>query len=577
MKKQITMIICILLVATTAIADNEKKVALVMKALSNPFFIKMEEGAKQYAEKNDIPFEVFGVERETEVKRQIGIVENLIARKYGAIVIAPADSKKLIPACKKALKQGIVVVNIDNPLHKATLKELNVEIPFVGSDNYKGAGLVGDYLKQKLKGKGKVLVIEGIRGVENADLRKKGFIDSVTRNSDIQIVASESANWHTDEALSLVTRLIQKHSDINAIFCANDSMAIGAVQSLDMFGLTGHVFIGAYDNIEEARSEMRNKRMHATVEQHPEMMGEYGVMLAARGLEKKKIANYTQTPLDLITYDCFEKTIALSLADNTPFFKTLLDGASQAAGLFGLKLKTTVANNDDAKQLVDIQTFIENKSDIIIINPTHAETVSPAIELAHAEGIPVMTVDRKSALPEKVISHIESNNLAGGQMAAKYIAEKLNNKGKVLEFEGAPGTSAAHDRGKGFNDAIKQFPDLKIVGREVAFFNRDKAQTAMMRVLKKGLAIDAIFAHNDEMIIGAIDAILEMKKSLPAVTVGFDAIPEAIDRIKNKKLSATIAQNPQKMGYLAIKTAAQYLQGYSIEPLILVDLLIIDK
>ena len=557
-------------------AGNENKVALVMKALSNPFFIKMEEGARQYAEKNEIPFEVFGVERETEVKRQIGIVENLIARKYGAIVIAPTDSIKLIPVCKKALDQKIVVVNIDNPFHEATMKKMNLAIPFVGSDNFQGASLVGNYLRKKLGKKGRVLVIEGIRGVENAELRKKGFIDSVTKNSNIEIVASESANWHTDEALSLVTKLIQKHAQIDAIFCANDSMAIGAIQSLDMFGLTGDIFIGGYDNIEVARSEMRNKRMHATVEQHPEMMGEYGVMLASKGMRNKKIPKLTKTPIDLITYDCFDKKVSLSLADGTPFFKALLDGASYAAGLFGLQLNTTISNNDDARQLIDIQSFIEKKSDIIIINPTHTESVSPAIEFAHAEGIPVMTVDRKSAIPDKVICHIESNNVAGGQMAAEFIAQKLNQKGRILEFEGAPGTSAAHDRGKGFNDTLKKYPGLKIVSREVAFFNRDKARDAMSHILKKDLDVDAIFAHNDEMIIGAIQALQKLNKPLP-VTVGFDAIPEATELVKQNQLSATIAQNPYKMGFLAIKHAAQYLQGYFVEPVVLVDLLVIDR
>lgn len=381
MKKCVLTIFMVCLFITSALAaGNEKKIALVMKALSNPFFIKMEEGARKYAEKNNIPFEVFGVERETEIKRQIGIVENLIVRKYGAIVIAPTDSKKLISVCKKAIDRGIVIINIDNPFHEPTMKQMNIDIPFVGSDNYQGATLVGNYLKKKLGNKGRVFVVEGIRGVENAELRKKGFIDSVTKNSSIEVVASESANWHTDEALSLTTKLIQKHAQIDAIFCANDSMAIGAIQSLDMFGLTGDILIGGYDNIEEARSEMRNKRMHATVEQHPELMGEYGVMLAAQGMQHKKIPQLSKTPLDLITYDCFDKKISLSMPDSTSFFKAMRDGASEAADLFGLQFNTIIANNDDARQLIDIQGFIENKSDIIIVTPTHAESVDDLVE-----------------------------------------------------------------------------------------------------------------------------------------------------------------------------------------------------
>jgi len=577
MKKIVLGLLLVLYSSHMAFGGNVNKVALVMKALSNPFFIKLEEGAKKYAKKQGISLELFGVERETDVTRQIGIVENLIARKYGAIVIAPTDSKKLIPVCKKALDNGLAVINIDNPLHKPTLEKMNVSIPFIGSDNYEGGQLVGNYFRKKLLKKGKVIVIEGIRGVENADLRKNGFIDAITKESDIQIIGSESANWHTDEALSVVTALIQKHNEVDAIFCANDNMAIGVIQSLDMFGLTGQILIGGYDNIDEIRSEMRNKHMHATVEQHPELMGEYGVMLASKQLNGKKIPQMTLISLDLITYDSFDKTVALSLADNTPFFKTILEGASEIASVFGMKIESSVAHNDEARQLVDIQSFIEQKVDIIIINPTNSETVLPAIEMASSENIPVITVDRKCSSSEKILCHIESDNEAGGRMAGEYIARLLGNKGNILEFEGSPGTSAAHDRGKGFSDEINRYPDIKIAMREVAYFNRDKARSVMTGLLKNGLKVGAIFAHNDEMIIGAIQAYQKMNKPLPSITVGFDAIPEAIDCIKKNSLTATIAQNPHEMGALSIKNAATYFQGYNVNPTILVDLMIIDR
>lgn len=168
-------VFCFLIVIPPAEAGNEKTVALVMKALSNPFFFKMKAGAREYAQEENIPLEVFGVERETDVERQIGIFENLISRGYGAIVIAPADSKRLVPVCKKALEKNIVVINIDNPLHRESMNQFGIDIPFVGSDNRLGAQMVGKYVKKKLKGRGRVIIIEGIRGVENADLRKKGL------------------------------------------------------------------------------------------------------------------------------------------------------------------------------------------------------------------------------------------------------------------------------------------------------------------------------------------------------------------------------------------------------------------
>ncbi|CAN2043127.1 ribose transport system substrate-binding protein [Candidatus Magnetomoraceae bacterium gMMP-1] len=567
---------CIFILTNSAVAENHGKIALVMKALSNPFFLKMESGAKEYAVKNNIPFEVFGVERETEIERQIGIVDNLISRGYGAIVIAPADSKKLVPVCKKALEQGIVIINIDNPFHKETLKIHNISIPFVGSSNYNGASMVGNYIKQKLNGKGKVVVIEGIQGVENADLRKKGFIDAVTSNSEIKIVASESANWHTDEAFSLTARILQEHGKIDAIFCANDNMALGAVQFFDMFGIAGQVLVGGYDNIEEVRNEMFNKRIHVTIEQHPELMGQFGVKLAARAVAGEKISDFTSTPLDLITYESFDKTIALSISYmKNSFFTSITNGAKRAAELFGVKLAISDADNDDAKQLFDIQKFIQKKVDLIIINPTNAETVSPAIKFASAAGIKIITVDRKSLMDDIVISHIASDNIAGGRIAGEFIAEQLGGRGNVLELEGIPGTSVTYKRGMGFNEALKKYPEIKITAREVAYFDYNKAKKTVIRLLKQGLSFDAVFAHNDNMILGAIEAFEKSAKKKSFVSVGFDAIPKALQALSQKRLTATIAQKPESMGWLAVKNAVSTFRGKNLPSVILVDLKLI--
>ncbi|CAN2040844.1 ribose transport system substrate-binding protein [Candidatus Magnetomoraceae bacterium gMMP-15] len=567
---------CIFILTNSAVAENHGKIALVMKALSNPFFLKMESGAKEYAVKNNIPFEVFGVERETEIERQIGIVDNLISRGYGAIVIAPADSKKLVPVCKKALEQGIVIINIDNPFHKETLKIHNISIPFVGSSNYNGASMVGNYIKQKLNGKGKVVVIEGIQGVENADLRKKGFIDAVTSNSEIKIVASESANWHTDEAFSLTARILQEHGKIDAIFCANDNMALGAVQFFDMFGIAGQVLVGGYDNIEEVRNEMFNKRIHVTIEQHPELMGQFGVKLAARAVAGEKISDFTSTPLDLITYESFDKTIALSISYmKNSFFASITNGAKRAAELFGVKLAISDADNDDAKQLFDIQKFIQKKVDLIIINPTNAETVSPAIKFASAAGIKIITVDRKSLMDDIVISHIASDNIAGGRIAGEFIAEQLGGRGNVLELEGIPGTSVTYKRGMGFNEALKKYPEIKITAREVAYFDYNKAKKTVIRLLKQGLSFDAVFAHNDNMILGAIEAFEKSAKKKSFVSVGFDAIPKALQALSQKRLTATIAQKPESMGWLAVKNAVSTFRGKNLPSVILVDLKLI--
>lgn len=574
----ITSIILVSIFSGNSLAQgNKDKVALVMKALTNPFFSKMKIGAQDYAAENQITLEVFGIEWETDVHRQIDIVEDLISREYGAIVIAPADSKELIPVCKKALDNGLVVINIDNPFHRPSLKKIGISIPFVGSNNEEGAAMVGEFVRRKLNGKGRVLVIEGIRGVENADLRMSGFIQAVTKESEIKVIASESANWHTDEAFSLVTQLLGKHGNVDTIFCANDNMAIGALQALDSLDISGKIVIAGYDNIEQVRNAMQHGNIHATVEQHPELMGEYGVRLAKRAMMHEEVPDYSPTPLDLITYTSFGKTIGFSISTlSNPFFVLLQKYTEKAARMHGFNIISMDAHNDEARQLADIEKFIAQKVSALMINPVHSQSVSIAVEMANTAGIPVITVDRKSSDGD-ILCHIASDNYIGGTIAGKFLADRLGGKGRIVEIEGIPGTSVDHERGKGFNDIISQYPDLKIIARRVSNFDRRQAEKSMQKLLSQNVEFDAVFAHNDNMILGVLEAIEEADRNDLPILLGFDALPEAVEAVNKGRLAATIAQSPSEMGRIAITTAAQFFDGIKVNKFIPVDLKLLSR
>ncbi len=545
-------------------ADNNDTIALVMKALTNPFFAKMEQGAKNFAGENDIPLEIFGILNETDTAHQISIMESLISRNIRAIVLAPADSKKLVPVCKKAVAQGIPIINIDNPLDNGLLAKAGLNIPFVGSNNQTGGALLGEYIKRQLNGQGRVLVLEGIRGVENAELRKSGFVNAVTKDSSIWIVASEPGNWNTEEAFSVTMRLLQKHLSIDAIFCANDKMALGALQAVDMLDINDNILIVGYDNIESVRNEIRHKKIHATMEQHPELMGAYGVRLAQQKLNGEAVPDHMSTPLDLVTWESFDKKVAFSISDmKNPFFVSMVDGARTAADLYGMDLTVTSAENNDSKQLMDLAEIVKGLPDLVILNPTHGESVVPGIEMAVKNKIPVITVDRTSA-GGKILCHIAADNFEGGRVAARLLADLLNNKGRVIEIEGIPGTSAAYDRGYGFNSEIKKFNDIQVIARAVANFDRDQAINVMTRLLVEHVDFDAVFAHNDNMILGVADALSAFKLARNKILVGFDGITEAVQAVKTKKISATIAQHPGEMGRRVVDITAQYFRGEKI-------------
>lgn len=269
-------------------------------------------------------------------------------------------------------------------------------------------------------------------------------------------------------------------------------------------------------------------------------------------------------------------TLGLALSTlNNPFFVELKEGAEGAAKKAGVDLVVVDAQNDANRQLASVENLIEKKVAVILVNPTDSNAVVPAIRAANRAGIPVITVDRGAAGGE-IATHIASDNVAGGRMAGEFLAQLLGGKGKVVELEGIPGTSAARDRGKGFNEVMAKYPGLEVVARQEAGFDRAKGLTVMENILQAQPKIDAVFAHNDEMALGAIKAIAAAGRANIKV-VGFDATDDAVKAVKEGSLVATIAQKPAEMGRLAVEFALKVLAGERLDQYVPVDLAIVTK
>lgn len=264
--------------------------------------------------------------------------------------------------------------------------------------------------------------------------------------------------------------------------------------------------------------------------------------------------------------------LVLSTLDN-PFFVTLKDGAQEKADELGYILTVLDSQNDSAKELSNIEDLIARKVDLILINPTDSDAVGNAIKLANDAGILVITLDR-GANSGEVMTHIASDNIAGGKMAGEYIIEKLGGKGKVVELEGIAGTSAARDRGEGFNSAIST-SDIEVVAKQVADFDRTKGLTVMENILQAQPEIDAVFAHNDEMALGAIKAIEASGRTI--MVVGFDATDDAVKSVQDGIMAATVAQQPNLIGSKGVEMADKALKGETLEAFIPVNLQLVTE
>jgi ribose transport system substrate-binding protein len=273
-----------------------------MKSLANEFFKTMEEGAKSHNKGHSAEYDLtaVGIKDEQDVARQIDLVELMIAQGAKAIVIAPADSKALVPICKKAIDAGIIVVNIDNKFDSSVLEEQNVKIPFVGPDNRKGARLAGEYLAAKLKQGDKVVIIEGIPNAFNGIQRKLGFEEAM-KAAGMNIVSSQSAYWEMDKANQLVSALVSEHPDIKGVLCANDSMALGAVSAIKEAGKSADIFVVGFDNISAIQRLVREGMILCTVDQHADKLAIFGIEYALEMLREKGMPGDKETPVDLIT------------------------------------------------------------------------------------------------------------------------------------------------------------------------------------------------------------------------------------------------------------------------------------
>ncbi|PXV68227.1 ribose ABC transporter substrate-binding protein RbsB [Halanaerobium congolense] len=249
---------------------------------------------------------------------------------------------------------------------------------------------------------------------------------------------------------------------------------------------------------------------------------------------------------------------------NNPFFVDLKEGAESMAEEMGVEILVVDAQDDAAAQLSSVEDLLIKQIDVLIVNPVDGNAVVSAITAANDAGVPVITVDR-GAEGGNVASHIASDNVAGGEMAGDFIAEQLGETGKVVELEGIPGTSAARDRGEGFNKAMDKYPDLEVIARQPAAFDRAEGMTVMENILQGNPEIDAVFAHNDNMALGAMEAIEAAGRSDEIMIVGFDAIDDAREAVTEGNMAATVAQKPALMGEMSVEIAVKVVNGEEVD------------
>jgi ribose transport system substrate-binding protein len=278
------------------------KVAFVMKTLNHPFFLDMQRGAQEAATREGMQLVVQAAEREIDVEKQMQIIENLLQTGIRALIVTPSGSREIASAIAKANRANVPVIVVDTRVDPKAAEDNKLQMAsFIGSDNYEGGRLAGEYLAKSTGGKARVAVLEGIPGHETGDSRLRGFREALQQHPGMTIVASQPANWERDLGFTVFQNMLQAHRDIDALFACSDLMALGAVEAIAAAGRSGSIRVVGFDALDDARKMIEAGRMEASVAQSPRDMGRIAVESAARLLRGEAVTAEQKVPIALVT------------------------------------------------------------------------------------------------------------------------------------------------------------------------------------------------------------------------------------------------------------------------------------
>jgi len=549
-------------------------IGLSVSTQNNPFFVSLVEGAKAQAAKVGLDLTV--VDAGDDATKQVSDIEDLVSKNVSVLIVNPVDSDAVTGAVQAAKNKGVKVISVDRAVNGV---EIDCQI---ASDNVAGAEIATQYIVDQVGEGAKVAELQGTSGASAAIDRGTGFHN--VADAKLDVVASQVANFDRTEGMSVMENILQANGDIKAVFAANDEMALGAVEAIS--GAGKDIVVVGFDATDDAIAAIKEGRMDATIAQQPELIGSTAVDNALKLINGETIPASIPVEVTLVNPENVETfgqketvevigngSIGLSVStQNNPFFVTLVEGAKEAADAAGASLTVVDAGDDVTKQVSDIEDLISKDISVLIVNPVDSDAVTGAVQAAKDKGVCVISVDR-AVNGVEIDCQIASDNVLGAELATQYIVDQVGEGAKVAELQGTSGASAAIDRGTGFHNIADA--KLDVVASQVANFDRTEGMSVMENILQANGDIKAVFAANDEMALGAVEAVSGAGKDV--VIVGFDATDDAIAAIKEGRMAATIAQQPDLIGSTAIENALKLIGGEAIPASIPVEVTLITK
>ncbi len=556
----------------SSVAKVDGSIGLAVSTQNNPFFVTLVEGAKGAAAKLGVDLQV--TDAGDDAAKQATDIETLVASGISVLIVNPVDSDAVAGSVQAAISKGVKVISVDRAVNGV---EVDCEI---ASDNVAGAAMATQFIVDTL-GEGTVVAeLQGTTGASAAIDRSAGFHQIA--DEKLNLVASQTANFDRAQGMSVMENMLQGNGDIQAVFAANDEMALGALEAIS--GAGKNVLVVGFDATDDAIEAVKAGRMGGTVAQQPALLGSTAVENALKLINGETVEKKIPVEVTLVTKENADAageapaveivgngSIGLAVStQNNPFFVTLVEGAKGAADKLGVALQVTDAGDDAAKQTTDIETLVASGISVLVVNPVDSDAVAGAVRAAISKGVRVISVDR-AVNGVEIDCSIASDNVAGAAMATQFIVDTLGEGAVVAELQGTTGASAAIDRSAGFHQVADA--KLQVVASQTASFDRAQGMSVMENMLQGNGDIQGVFAANDEMALGALEAISGAGKDI--LVVGFDATDDAVEAVRAGRLGGTIAQQPDLLGATAVENAVTLINGGSIEKVIPVEVTLI--
>jgi ribose transport system substrate-binding protein len=591
--RKVTVLLLILALSIAAFAQptfaqgERVRLGALIKNLDNEFFLTMQKGYEFAAARLGIDIVVGSTPTEGTAEQQLAILEGWLNEGgFDGFIVTPFRATSLNSALERATQLGIPIINIDE-LIPADAQQGIALAAQIASNNVRAGEEAARYVIANVEAGAEVAVIEGAPGTTSSIDRVTGFTNTVTA-AGYKVVASQPANWDRARAFEVASNILQGNPNVKAIFAANDGMGLGAIEAVEAAGLGGKVIVLSVDAIPEALEAVKAGRLAGTVAQYPDEMAILAVEAMLKVLQGRPIAPFIESPVKLITKENVE-TAGSRLGDpklpklrigaltknlDNEFFLTMIKGYEKAAADFGLDvvIGSTPTEGTAEQQLAILEGWLnEGGFDGFSVTPFRATSLNSALERATQQGIPIINIDELIPADAQqgiaLATQIASNNVRAGQEAARYVIANVEAGAEVAVIEGAPGTTSSIDRVTGFTNAVTA-AGYKVVASQPANWDRARAFEVASNILQGNPNVKAIFAANDGMGLGAIEAVEAAGLGGKVIVLSVDAIPEALEAVKAGRLAGTVAQYPDEMAYLAIEALIKAIEGRPIAPFI---------